>query len=491
MDTKIDTEDSAPTNELHQPPANFTSRGAKMKLLVLVSALMFVLVMMNEARKPKNWQWMGFDNQGKQTQKNDQKKIVYEEAQYEPREQRKSGSVTEPTKKKEKIESPLDTEVKPSDPDLSSSAPTQEEDLLSIVEPEFWKLLFRQLELSDQRTLFSMMRELRERSFPNELEGDRRGLAERMDKGVKVQLTELLNELSLIDKDDPKRARLDRRIRLMQEQWEQNLFPVFLGEPVANSSQRRTIQAFQAVLDEAAYGAVNDQSAPVWATDDPAWLRTWERVAISKNWEVVEVQPIQLKSDPDFYRGKPVSMKGQLRGIEVLPARNSPLGVQCFYSLWIRPTESAIHPYNVYVTELPEGIELSGNRFTPFEETDISFVGTFFKVRTYSDAGGSVSETPLLIAQSFELLEMESVEAVELPVRGDWEPTREVLIGFFVGMPLLAIGIAFFVFRGTTSRKIQMGETMSAKVHQSLNLLGDDPSVETVHEKLTRMEKEG
>ena len=41
-----------------QPPRDYFSRREQYRLLVLVSMLMFVLIAMNEARKPQNWRWL-------------------------------------------------------------------------------------------------------------------------------------------------------------------------------------------------------------------------------------------------------------------------------------------------------------------------------------------------------------------------------------------------------------------------------------------------
>ena len=41
-----------------KPPPNYFSRKEQYRLLILCATLMLVLVMMNEARKPKNWKWL-------------------------------------------------------------------------------------------------------------------------------------------------------------------------------------------------------------------------------------------------------------------------------------------------------------------------------------------------------------------------------------------------------------------------------------------------
>ena len=41
-------------------PTGFSSRKVKLKLFGLVCGVMIVLVLMFEAKKPENWNWMGF-----------------------------------------------------------------------------------------------------------------------------------------------------------------------------------------------------------------------------------------------------------------------------------------------------------------------------------------------------------------------------------------------------------------------------------------------
>ncbi|MCO6453906.1 MAG: hypothetical protein J5I93_01210, partial [Pirellulaceae bacterium] len=49
------------TNPKLRPPPNYFSRGVQTRLLVLVTMFMLVLLLMGEAAKPKNWQWLFAD----------------------------------------------------------------------------------------------------------------------------------------------------------------------------------------------------------------------------------------------------------------------------------------------------------------------------------------------------------------------------------------------------------------------------------------------
>lgn len=487
---KIESNESAERKKPVQPPPDYTSRGMKMKLWTLVATLLFVLLMMNEARKPENWRWMGFDENGKQKKKVEEKKFIFEEAQYDTQDSDSNLNASQETPKDPESDSRTNANSNSEDQEVPDNSIDDGD--VSLTQPEFWKLLYRQLELSEQRELFSILRELRERSLPGDSKPKRTLVVEKMDGFVKVRLTEMLNELSLIKEGLPKRESLNSNLQKLQNQWEQQLKPVLAGEPIRDNVQRGTVHSLQSILDQAAYAAVTDYSSPTKASDGPAWLRTWEKILFStESGPVSEVKPIQLMSDSEFFRGKPVSIGGQLRGIEVIPSKDNPVGTSQFYSIWISPNETASLPFNVFVTELPEGVELSEGRYTAFEDLHVSITGCFFKVRTYKDAGGSISDTPLILARSFEVSEAPPVAAVPNTARNSWTPSRTTLVIFFVGMPLLAAAIAFIIFRGTMSRRMKTGATMSSKINHSLSELAEDSSVETVQEKLMRMENEG
>ena len=79
MKIEIQTDESEDGPHKLAKPVEFNSKGQRTRLLVLVSSLMLVLIGMNEARKPENWAWMGFDRNGKQlklSEKSDKSQIV-------------------------------------------------------------------------------------------------------------------------------------------------------------------------------------------------------------------------------------------------------------------------------------------------------------------------------------------------------------------------------------------------------------------------------
>lgn len=461
-----------------------------MKLWTLVGALMFVLFMMNEARKPENWRWMGFDEEGKQKKKEEDKKFIFEEAQYDSDNSTDDSDHLQPQKKERDPKPELDTESSEENSSLPQQAERHED--VSLAQPEFWKQVYRKLNLSEQRELFSLLRSLRARSFDGESQPDSQSLVKKIERSVKFRLSEMLNDLAMLAEGVLKREVLNRDLQEFQHQWERQIEPAMSGNSTLDDQQKAMIESLQLVFDEAAFAVVNDYTSPTKATDDPAWLRTWEKIVFSEKLPPgKEVKLIQLVAEADFYRGKRVSMQGELEGIEVLPTRANPIGTEQFYSVWIRPDSTPVQPFNVYLLELPAGIELSENRYTAFEDLQVAFDAYFFKVRTYKNVERKISTTPLLLAKSMKIVEVDPAEVAPVTVRSGWTPSRGVLIAFFVGMPLLAAGIAFWIFRGTTSRRLRTGATMALRINESLDELSGDTRVETVEEKLLRMEQEG
>ncbi len=477
------------------PPPDYSDRGVKARLLVLVGAFMLVIVLMNEARKPENWRWMGFDEQGKQVQP-ESDSFTYEEVEHVPRE-----SLTNSSKPQNSEAVDRSTELDSETKDSNKSTPN-DRDTSQIEQPDFWKLVYRQLELNQRRSLFAHLRSLRYEANTT-ISPECGKLVEKLDSFAQQRCGKLLSELSLIDEDDPLKADLTDQHNRFQRQWNDELKRALVGEisfeERNGSADFGKLQAFQAVLDEAAFENVLDNTPMTRAADDPAWLRTWERILqqsaapssnsnSNPNIDFENVAPIQLRALPETYRNQVVSMKGELRGIEVITTRNNPLGIERFYSLWIRPEKSAIQPYNVYVTELPESIELSNKRFTSFTGIQLSVVGTFFKVRSYEDASeeNAISETPLVLAKTVSVQSVAPVVAIAVP----WKPSRSMLIAFLVGMPLLAGFIAFWVYRNTTSRPHVPGKVTQTKIENSLDGLTRDPTVQTVQEKLQMMEQD-
>ena len=525
MKIEIQTDESDETVKKQVKPIEFRSRGHRTRLLVLVSALMLVLIGMNEARKPQNWSWMGFDRNGKQlkTRKKSNEgegNVVVRESQYdapdtpevislselgEPRGPREPGEASDVNQNEQADvidgSTAVDADEGSNEEELASSSVIQKDlDVLAaanrrdsktkIYQPKFWRLMYSQLSLSERRLLFRTTWNLRNARGNDPSEREQRGkLVEKIDSFAQTQSEDLLKKLSLLPTGSPTRINIDEQLQGFRKQWD-SLSAVFRSDELPTKAQLTDVQALQTILDVTALDDIEDRTRSGRPADDMAWLRIWETIYDPQfaDQEFPTVTPFQLKAQPEFYRGKPVSLAGELRGIQVIRTRNT-LGIDVFYSVWIKHESSSIFPFNAYITELPDGIELEKDKaFTSFKDENIKIDGVFFKVRTYADKGETISKTPFILAKTLQMTG--KTEVASLSVRSDFQITQSQWIAFLIGMPLLAGVIAYFAYRGTGSRRTEPGQRVAKQINDSLEQLTSDPKVQTVEEKLANLNRD-
>ena len=502
MNIEIQSDEPEETKKALSRPIEFNSRGQRTRLLVLVVMLMLVLIGMKEAGKAKNWRWMGFGADGKQLKHSeeeadekkveaDEKKIVFRESQYDSASDSQKSEALKigpQTSEAESGQATGQTTVEGFENVLVSQWLGEQSRAGEIYQAEFWELFYDQNSIGERRLLFSILRDLRN-GHKNGAAGSKEcgKLVQKMDKFVRAHSQELLGKISLLESDSPRRLKLDEQLQGFQKQWD-SLSVVLNADQLPDESQLADVFALQSGLDVAAFNDVADHTRSGRPADDPAWLRVWETLfdpAIAPK-HFKSVTPFQLRAQPDVYRGMPVALEGELRGIEVIRTRNNPLGIDPFYSVWIKHEESNRQPFNVYVTDLPEGIELENDYGqTLFKEKNISVNGVFFKVRTYADAGETISETPIVLCKSFQLMRKPPVKSVS--VRSDFKISRGQWITFLVAMPLLAGFLAYYAYRGTARRRSAPGKVVTGQINDSLDQLSDDPEVKTVEEKLSSL----
>ena len=361
-----------------------------------------------------------------------------------------------------------------------------------LFQPKFWEVMYGQLSVSERRLLFKTTRNFRNARANDPDDAEKRGeLDKKIGRFVQLQSEELLSKLALLETGSPTRVELDRQLQGLQKQWD--LFSTALNsDELPDSTQLPDILAWQTTLDVAALNDVEDRTNSGRASDEMAWLRIWETIFEPEfaKQEFQTVTPFQLKAQSQAYRAKPVSLTGELRGIEVIKTRkNNPLGIEAFYSIWMKHDTSAIFPFNAYVTELPEGIELEKDKpFTAFKNENVRIDGVFFKVRTYKDSGETISQTPWILAESFQMTGKTKSEP--LPVRGSFQISQAQWITFLIGMPLLAGVLAFLAYRGTANRRSQPGRSATQRINKSLDQLTSDPEIQTVEEKIANLHRD-
>lgn len=108
------------------------------------------------------------------------------------------------------------------------------------------------------------------------------------------------------------------------------------------------------------------------------------------------VQYLNLMQDPTLYRGKPVTIVGDLWRLYEFPASENDYGLTTLYEGWIFTPDSADRPIRVVCSRLGRDLTVDAQRRTPVRVT-----GYFFKREGYNSQGGQ-KVTPTILAGEME-----------------------------------------------------------------------------------------
>jgi hypothetical protein len=187
-----------------------------------------------------------------------------------------------------------------------------------------------------------------------------------------------------------------------------------------------------------------------------------------------DVLYINLMTQPDRFRGVPVTIHGDLWRLYEFQAGPNPYGFKTLYEAWIFTADSGKNPYRVVLTSLPRDLEPGDNLRKPVQVT-----GYFFKREGYASSGG-MHVAPTLLAQRV------------IPFRPtDAAPSTDAIVPYMIGL-ISAIGLAFLV----TLASFAISDRRATKAALLREMNAPAPSFEgivagpmlTVEESLRRME---
>ena len=395
MNFDIDNEEDKPIRtESIVPPSTFSTKGIRLRLMMLLGMLILVIILMKEAGKPERWEWMGFD------------KVQNGNANSVP--------LNTPHASNGDI-SKLD-ELPKQDPSSNNVSPnvTKQEFPLIQVNPgtsdypvaasEFWQSLLARLGDQQQKDFLKLLKLMRHSAkVPTE---NREGYA-RLLKVITSQRDgfhqKLFDQLALTSNESPEKKTLSENLNASEDIWEKQILPAMTSVIHGDDftfGQQQAINRLQDTIDLFIYQQVQDKSSVGWTGDSPTWKRLWEKTT---KFEMPEGQPvtrIELMSQPEFYRGKSVKIEGWVRSIRRKPLpSDSELDIDGYYEMWVRPKESKLGPYCVYSQTVPENFPVVTRQFADVNEF-VEITGYFFKVRSYVTADRSVKTSPVVVAPS-------------------------------------------------------------------------------------------
>ena len=175
---------------------------------------------------------------------------------------------------------------------------------------------------------------------------------------------------------------------------------------------------------------------------DPAWLKTITDNTYFRNAETerlvrhvraaastpvdelkaahsIEASYVQLVDQPNFYRGKLVTVYGYLRQItEQTPAAND-LGIKSYYRIVMQPTDGSSWPIFVYCLDLPPGLSLQNKPSDGY----LKVTGLFFKNLSYQWKDG-LGTAPVIAAKGVEFYGDVPCGPAMLDIHFDEQPTK-------------------------------------------------------------------
>jgi hypothetical protein len=133
-----------------------------------------------------------------------------------------------------------------------------------------------------------------------------------------------------------------------------------------------------------------------------AWFRFFGFLQSASDGQIeaaakIEADYVQLVDQPDFYRGKFVTVAGSVRQVtSEKPAAND-LGIRSYYRVVVQPVDGASWPIFVYCLEVPPELRPGDHASVHCKVT-----GLFFKNLSYPWKGG-VGIAPIIVAKGVEL----------------------------------------------------------------------------------------
>lgn len=387
-----------------RPNLDYSSRAVKLRLFVLVCGVMVVLVLMFEARKPENWNWMGFSkgepnidtrylvNLGQSG--SDSQAAVDNRASKGNPPSIQSNSQTQ-TGHKEK-----NSKNSGSQQNDSSSAPNQQPDSpeYELAEKDFWDANYRKLNFRQRMLLLEGLYLANQgKKLDEQQASEWLRIAEEFSVSNDRYQADIVKYMTTLSESDPERGRLTETLFKLQNRWDrfQKVIQGIGNRDELSNMDSDSLGDLQLALDRTMLDFVEDNSLQSFVNDQPAMFRLIEKLQKGESWykkaEPEKVLFAQLYKETERLRGKTVTFKGKIRGAySARPAANY-LAVDRLYVYWIQ-MDGAQNPVAVYSLKQPDGFVVNLDDKTgqdPAElREDVEITGVLFQKMVYAAEDG-------------------------------------------------------------------------------------------------------
>ncbi|MEZ6093746.1 MAG: hypothetical protein R3C03_05850 [Pirellulaceae bacterium] len=463
------------------PPANrnlldLSSGAVRIRLFMLVFGLMLVLVCMNEARKPENWRWMGFDANGN---------ISTEKQNQEEKPKSTPPATVLPNASQPDSDDSVDRldDALPAEGQGEGQQEKSGNNSLRMSQ-DFWNSVFLELDSDQQKQLFLLMRaQSKGAEYSPDEKVSMLSLLDTLDGFITKHAIEFSKRIAQTDSS----AEATQRILEISSEWKDGLLP-YLRSTVNKDLEMlefnpAKIGIWKAQFEKTVLGVVEDHTRMLNPSDGPAWLALWDQILEGSAGSYRTVTNYELMTQPKAYRGQPVEFEGNLLIIERVNMVRNDLGIDRYYALWIRTDELQASPMCVYTLRLPPGSEEPVDQYTPVDWM-VKVQGYFFKVRDYVKRDGQIGECPLILSPVASVL--------PLPPKPENEFAWPVPVWFLpVILALMAGGaimMARSVFIASRMKTYRPSKVEVSNVKRSLKDFENDTRIRSPREDIAELE---
>ena len=460
-----------------RPPPDYTQRSTKLKLFVMVAALMVVLAFAERVRDPKNWQWLW---QAAQTQ-----------------EAKPKFTNRLPDKPRTSDDPPGTFISKAEEPDAADAVPSGtakglEIDPVQRAWDRGWKDVFDRLDADRRALIFEMLHAGTSHASvgPERQQAAAELLPEitRLWEDYQAVAFQSVAEL----KGDDQALWVDV-LRQVNGRFSEEVRPALqavIDGRAPSESEEQALVSFEQTLVELTRRRIQDDTV-FRPAEREIWFYELGRMrdtlpADLHQQSVGEVAYLQLYDQPSDYRGQVVTIEGTARLAYRVQTPPNYVGIKEYYVYWIHPAGGPTSPIVVYGLGAPAGFPAINDRDVDRATTElheqVRVTGVFFKRYAYLNKDGSATyTTPLILANTPEW-----TPAAQL-VTGGGLPVSVGTIGAIVGATLaLALIVGVLLYRVASARS-----RAAAAAHAAASTsLGDLQIGHSTEESLREMERD-
>lgn len=455
----------------------YDSRGAMVKVGWMILLLMFVVYAMTLSGKPESWYWLIPPAESDKSDEN-----------------AGTAGTGESESARVDLKSPASEHLPEGDP-----SPAKEDDLPPIeadiaavrdaddLERDFLKAFIRSL---DRTRTLALWQALSHAAKGKELPSGETSAVSGVVEALSREWSKWNERLDSHIADRPFSPDKLERINATRERWEKLILPALAAIVVRPdpNADIRTLAEFQAKVGEVAESFVEHFAPISRPVESYAWYSAWDRVfsypvGVSRD-ELPSPRLNQLLSQPEIWAGKRIFLAGTVLRVQKIAAGPNPQHIEAYTLLWVKPDHATNAPYCVYTLEPPAELVAPDNGKIEEVEVPVAIAGMFYKVRLFN-AGGRSAEAPVILVSSVEVTHRRpaSGQASEGSAAGG------VSLAVMLGLVGTASIIAWVAWRNSGGAK-QRGVIKGKRFDDAMTALKKDPSVETVSERLRRLENQ-